>query len=487
MAEGLENKLAYFQAITGLDDPDLCTEILSAHNWDLELAISDFTSSSINPYPNSSSSAPAAVGGFGDGVGGGGPNLAESSLARHDSGEPDPPGLAWKLITLPLYVVSGGIGLITGAVGLGVWIAGGIVSRSLNLLGLAAPRGPEADRLVPLSASAAEAAEFVAAFERDFGAAGAGVRFVVEGFMDALQRSQREYKLLFVYLHSPDHPDVPAFCSGCLCSAPVAAFVNENFVAWGGSIRRTEGFKMSNSLKAFRFPFCAVVVPSTNQRIVLLQQIEGPMSSEEMLAILQRVVEECTQSLVAARLEAEERRNNQRLREEQDAAYRAALEADQARERQRKEEQERLEREAAEAERKRKEEEETRERAACEAAEKEAALARRRQEKAMSLGVEPEKGLDVTQVLVRFPSGERKERKFHSSATVSSLYDYVDSLDCLKAEKYTMVSNFPRISYGPEKHSLTLKEAGKTVVDGCPPIPGLSLSLHDFWTRPPAL
>ncbi|CAG7905965.1 unnamed protein product [Brassica rapa] len=61
-----------------------------------------------------------------------------------------------------------------------------------------------------------------------------------------------------------------------------------------------------------------------------------------------------------ANLSSEERRTNLRLREEQDAAYRAALEADQARESQRQEEEERLEREAAEAERKRKEEEEAR-------------------------------------------------------------------------------------------------------------------------------
>ncbi|CDY10335.1 BnaC05g29440D [Brassica napus] len=54
------------------------------------------------------------------------------------------------------------------------------------------------------------------------------------------------------------------------------------------------------------------------------------------------------------RVEAEERRTNLRLREEQDAAYRASLEADQARESQRQEEEERLEREAAEADRKRK-------------------------------------------------------------------------------------------------------------------------------------
>lgn len=73
-----------------------------------------------------------------------------------------------------------------------------------------------------------------------------------------------------------------------------------------------------------------------------------------------------------------------------------------ARERQRREEQERLEREAAEAERKLKEEEEARERAALEAAEREAALAKMRQEKALGLGDEPERGPNVTQVIILF-------------------------------------------------------------------------------------
>lgn len=53
---------------------------------------------------------------------------------------------------------------------------------------------------------------------------------------------------------------------------------------------------------------------------------------------------------------------------------------------------------AVEAERKRREEEEAQVRAAHEAAEKEAALAKQRQEKALSLGAEPEKAPDVTQV-----------------------------------------------------------------------------------------
>lgn len=43
------------------------------------------------------------------------------------------------------------------------------------------------------------------------------------------------------------------------------------------------------------------------------------------------MLEESAPVLISARLEAEERRTNIRLREEQDAAYRAALEADQVR------------------------------------------------------------------------------------------------------------------------------------------------------------
>ncbi|KAL5224266.1 hypothetical protein ABZP36_010905 [Zizania latifolia] len=443
MPETVDDKVSYLQAVTGISDPDLCTEILAAHNWDLQLAVSSITANPSSPEP-APSAAPR-------------PSLEADLVAPPPLPQPPPqPGIAWKLVTLPFYVVSGGVALIAGSIRLGAWVAGGVLSRSLSLLGLA--QGG-ADRLRELPPSAAEAVDFVAEFEREFGA-GPGPRFAAVGFSDALQRAQREYKLLFVYLHSPDHPDTPAFCGGCLCAEPVAAFIDENFVAWGGSIRRTEGFKMSNSLNASRFPFCALVMASTNQRIMLLQQIEGPKSPEEMITILQRVVEECTASLVAARIEAEERLNNQRLREEQDAAYRTALETDQARERQKREEQERREREAAEAEKKRKEEEEALARAAQEAAEKEAALARRRQEKAMALGVEPEKGPNVTRVLIRFPTGERKERRFHSSTTITSLYDYVDSLDCLTAEKYSLVSNFPRVIYGPEKLSQTLEEAG---------------------------
>ncbi|KAI3522472.1 hypothetical protein L1887_00265 [Cichorium endivia] len=447
------DKLAQFQAVTGLQDADLCTEILSAHGWDLEQAISSITSTSEEDHINHPTTSAIDTDTLAA------DRFEESGfIAAEGAG---PPGLAWKLITLPISIVAGSLGLVSGAVGLGLWAVGGVLSYSLGMIGLTnsgTNSGSSSTPLVSLSTAASEAMDFVSKFESEYG--NRHPNFVPEGFMDALQRSRHEFKLLFVYLHSPDHPDTPSFCEGTLCSEVMSEFVNENFVAWGGSIRASEGFKMSNSLKASRFPFCAVVMAATNQRIALLQQVEGPKSPEELLTVLQRVLEESAPVLVTARLESEERRNNIRLREEQDAAYQAALEADQARERQRREEQERLEREAAEAEKKQKEEEEARERAELEAAEREAALIKLREEKSLLLGTEPEKGPDVTQVLVRLPNGERKGRRFHCNTRIQSLYDFIDSSSSLEMGSYTLVTNFPRVLYGPDKLSFTLKEVG---------------------------
>ena len=261
------DKLAYFQAITGLEDPDLCTEILAAHGWDLELAISSLTSVNSNPSAPDHSAVTSAA--LGDG------HSNVESLGALQQSEPAAQGLGWRLIKLPVSMISGSLGLVSGAIGLGLWAAGGVLSYSLGMIGLGSSgssrNGESSARLVPMSAAVSEAMDFVAVFEREYGTT--RPNFVSEGFMDALQRSRSSFKLLFVYLHSPEHPDTPLFCERTLCSDTLVAFLNENFVSWGGSIRASEGFKMSNSLKASRFPFCAIVMAAANQRIALLQQV----------------------------------------------------------------------------------------------------------------------------------------------------------------------------------------------------------------------
>lgn len=93
-----------------------------------------------------------------------------------------------------------------------------------------------------------------------------------------------------------------------------------------------------------------------------------------------------------------------------------------------------MEREAAEAERKRKEEEEALARAAHEAAEKEAAIARRRQEKAMALGAEPEKGPDVTQVC--FPSVFKFQNFYFRDQPLSLLIFYFINVNLTNSDLF---------------------------------------------------
>ncbi|KAH7447186.1 hypothetical protein KP509_01G095600 [Ceratopteris richardii] len=477
MAQGFadnDDKIAHFQAVTGLQDSNLCAQILQNFNWDLDLAVGYIADGNMDEHglfaaTDSSDQSLSSAGPSSSHIDSVGdvdseqtpliPSARNHVIVPQQAG----PGLIWRVATLPFSVIRGSYNVMYGAVGLGMWIAGSVLSHSLGALGLGVQqhvnhRGEGANPLLPTSVGAGEAFNFVRSFEREYGTFHPA--FETMSFMDALRRAKLQYKFLFVYLHSPDHENTPLFVEQTLCSELVVQFLNEHFIIWGGNIRSTEGYKMSNSLKASTFPFCAVVIASSNQQVSLLQQLEGQKSAADLISALQRLLDEQGASLVAARIEEEEREMNRRLRDEQDAAYQASLQADQERERQRREEEQRLAAEKAEAERKQREEEEAARRAAQKAAEKQKALEKRRQQKILALGPEPEKGPDVTEVLIRFPNGERKGRRFFCNSTLASIYDYVDSLPDFNAGNYKLVSNFPRIVYTSDKLGMTLKDAG---------------------------
>lgn len=180
------------------------------------------------------------------------------------------PNVVWRVVSLPFSVIRGSFNLVYGAVGLGMWIAGGMVNLGLGALGF---NGSErrGDDGASVPSGTTEAGEFLQNFEQEYG--DFHPDFERTSFMEALRLAGQQFKFLFVYLHSPEHANTPLFCERTLCSEPVVQFVNENFVAWGGDVRTSEGFQMSNSLKASTYPFCAVVMGSTNQRIALLQQV----------------------------------------------------------------------------------------------------------------------------------------------------------------------------------------------------------------------
>ncbi|KAL1533014.1 plant UBX domain-containing protein 10-like [Salvia divinorum] len=268
---------------------------------------------------------------------------------------------------------------------------------------------------------------FLSTFEQQYGHT--HPFFYACRLMEALKISREEHKFMFMYIHSPDHPFTPNFCRETLSSELVVQFLDANFVSWGGISSRGEGLHMATSLKASSFPFCAIVAPAPGDNLAVVQQMEGPVSPTELVEILQRTLEEqgvAFGSRGRANLE-EKRRADRRLKEEQDAAYLAALKIDQERERERQSSPKSKSKQPNEA--------------------------------AETFSNTSKKG-EETQILIRFPNGERREKSFLSSDKIEAIYRYIDSLGLTPIGNYRLISNFPRKVYGVDEMSMSLKDAG---------------------------
>jgi FAS-associated factor 2 len=317
----MNEKLQYFKDVTQVEDSALAEQILEAHGWDLGEAVATMVDKNVQgggalsqtdaqgPVQGVAAAAAeehASALGRDPGPATAGPSVYRThnperwnptrfdydrfvdegmsyerlgehrdalQVARNTGGPNHNPNMVWRMVTLPFSIIRGGYNLMYGAVGMGMWFAGGMLNYSLGALGFGGPeqRAGDGNMLLTVPAGTAEAAAFLRNFESEYGEY--HPTFQVTSFMEALRRAGQQFKFLFVYLHSPEHANTPPFCERSLCNEHVVQFVNENFVAWGGDVRTSEGFQMSNSLKASTFPFCAVVMGSSNQRIALLQQV----------------------------------------------------------------------------------------------------------------------------------------------------------------------------------------------------------------------
>ncbi|KAM7471284.1 hypothetical protein LguiA_009467 [Lonicera macranthoides] len=281
---------------------------------------------------------------------------------------------------------------------------------------------------------------FLAAFEQQYGTA--HPFFYACRLIEALKIAQEEHKFVFMYLHSPDHPFTPSFCRDTLCSEVVVQFIDANFVSWGGLANRGEGLQMATTLQPGSFPLCAVVAPATDDSISVLQQVEGPVSPAELVEILQRTLEEQVLAFGHARPNDEnKRREDRRLREEQDAAYLAALQIDQEKARAQKQV-------------------ESSKKSSHQTLKQNPVNATATKEAQKKDNASRGKDSQVIQILIRFPDGQRKEQSFSSMDKVQAIYRYIDSLGIQGVGNYRLVSSFPRKVYGVDQMGMTLKDAG---------------------------
>lgn len=307
-----------------------------------------------------------------------------------------------------------------------------------------------------ISSTVPEEWAFLTSFEDQYGSN--HPFFYACQFMEALKIAEDDQKFMFVYLHAPEHPFTPSFCKDTLCSELVVQFLDANFVCWGALANREEGLQMATILRPASFPFCAVIAPAPGDSIAVLQQMEGPISPAELVEILQRTMEEKGLAFGSARAKQEEKiRADRRLREEQDAAYLASLQIDKEKERFKNSlSGERVQR-PVEAPSNKPNYDKLRNSQKQYVQVKEGAINKETQYKEVAnRGTNPQ----ATQILIRFPNGERREQSFASTDKVQSIYRYIDSLGLPGIGNYRLISSFPRKVYGIDQMGMTLKDSG---------------------------
>ncbi|KAK1291298.1 hypothetical protein QJS10_CPB17g00277 [Acorus calamus] len=196
-----------------------------------------------------------------------------------------------KIVRLPLSILEG----VSRAVDHGM----SMIGSSRRTTGQTIPvLPPPQSELTP--AIMQEEWSFLTSFESEYGYT--HPFFYTCQFTEAVKMARDESKLVFLYLHSPENPYTAPFCRNTLCSEPVGEFLDANFISWGAMASSGEG-------------------------------VEGPVTPDQLVEVLQRMMDEHETALRRTRADDEERiREIRQLREKQDAAYLASLQADKEKE-----------------------------------------------------------------------------------------------------------------------------------------------------------
>lgn len=131
-------------------------------------------------------------------------------------------------------------------------------------------------------------------------------QWVEDSWRQAAVAAHQQFKFLLVYLHSPEHDDTDTYVRDVLCSQEVVDYVNEQFVCWGGDVRKPDAFSLSGRLSVSTYP-CVALLAYSGSRTKLVAVAQGKVRPQQLLAAMQRAVDDQGMMLMAERLEQEER------------------------------------------------------------------------------------------------------------------------------------------------------------------------------------
>ncbi|CAG8521636.1 13540_t:CDS:2 [Racocetra persica] len=312
-------------------------------------------------------------------------------------------------------------------------------------------------------------AQFIEKFEQKYGRTHPD--FFQGAYSQALESAKNDLRFAMIILQADEHDNTKKFNRDTLTSELLISFLRENDVlVWAGNIKDPEAFQVNSILQATTYPFVAVIVLATphgnngtSPKMTVVDRIEGSLSPEVLIARLTILISRYGPGLQRFRNERAERDSARQIREQQDNAYLASLQADQAKERKA--------RELEEAKKL------ASERARREAEERKLMLANKEKWRRWALTQLPnepnQNETEVTSLSFRLLNGERVVRRFRADDTM--VYIFVDtyhmrnetssSADIQPPKDYEhnfdfLLVSFPRTVHQADKFKTIKSESG---------------------------
>jgi hypothetical protein len=223
--------LTLFQEITSITDQELAIQILASNNWNLEVAINEYShhQDDIGALRRESVTSPPIVR----------QNNAATSLPNERDTSPN------NVLHRSWYFLE--------------WIFS--VQRVAH--------NPDND-----------SRKLIATFELKYTTP---PHFFDSGYQAAVRQAYQQSKFLLVYLHSEMHENTDQFCTDVLCAPNVSRYIESKFILWGGSVCDVEGFALMYQLKCKTFPFLCVLLCQSETLVQVADTIQGPITEHSLL------------------------------------------------------------------------------------------------------------------------------------------------------------------------------------------------------------
>ncbi|KAI6228547.1 AT hook and UBX domain containing protein [Aphelenchoides besseyi] len=265
-----------------------------------------------------------------------------------------------------------------------------------------------------------------------------------EAFGITTRQAVMEQKPLAIYLHHDESIAANIFTQQVLCTDAITSLLNQQFILWPWDMSMQDNrsklyeWLVENNLTSVKdvikvitkpdeFPLMLVVLKDRTKYDVDIPPIRGSDDVDQVMDKLLTSLDKFQEIKNRDMAEEQNRLEREQIRQEQVSEYEKSLAIDRARQEEQTRQREQEMRDQ-EAEQRRLEQQ-----------------LQRQAEIASTLPLEPaEDDQNAIRLLIRFPSGEKKHRRFLFTDQVDFLLKYVESLGYDVANHRVMTSDYPR-------------------------------------------